>query len=95
MGAPPSDAQADSLIASLDGFLFSVYQGAGEAGVFGFRFAAEAAARKAGEVLRLRAASGEHGMVVEKGSLVVYVWYDGEASACGLRLRELVRADLD
>lgn len=82
-------------VEALEEYLFSVYAGTGEAGVFGFRFDAETSARAAGEALRLRAAGGENGMVVEKGTLVAYIWYDEGASECGLRLRELVRATLE
>lgn len=90
-GSSSSAGGGDTLVGSLEEFMFSAYHGAGEAGVFGFRFADETAARGAAKALQMRAAGGENGMVEATGSLVAYVWYDDGASDCGFRLRDLIR----
>ena len=76
------------LLAELEEFLFSVYHGEGEAGIFGLRFSDSQAAERAATLLRGR--SGEQSRVHLKDNLVVRVWHDEGGAGCSSKLGSLV-----
>ena len=90
VGQDSTSSTTSELVAELEEFLFSVYQGKGEAGIFGIRFSHAQAAQRAAALLRLR--GGEHSKVHAKGNVVVYVWHDEEADGCSARLDSLVKS---
>ena len=88
-GGEGSKSSATSeLLAELEEFLFSVYHGGGEAGIFGLRFSESQAAQRAAALLRGR--SGEHAKVHLKDNLVVRVWHDEGGAGCSSELDSLV-----
>lgn len=89
-GQDSTSSTTSELVAELEEFLFSVYQGEGEAGIFGLRFSHAQAAQRAAALLRLR--GDEHSKVHAKGNLVVYVWHDEGAAGCSARLDSLVKS---
>ena len=80
------------LVAELEEFLLSVYQGEGEAGLFGLRLSNDQAARSAASHLRLRGSEGSK--VHVKGRLVVQVWHDEGGGECAAELDSLVSSRL-
>lgn len=89
-GQDSTSSTTSELVAELEEFLFSVYQGEGEAGIFGLRFSHAQATQRAVSLLRLR--GGEHSKVHAKGNLVVYVWHDEDADGCSAKLNSLVKS---
>ena len=89
-GQDSTSSTTSELVAELEEFLFSVYQGEGEAGIFGLRFSHAQATQRAVALLRLR--GGEHSKVHSKGNLVVYVWHDEGAAGCSAKLDSLVES---
>ena len=89
-GQDSTSSTTSELVAELEEFLFSVYQGEGEAGIFGLRFSHAQAAQRAAALLRLR--GGEHSKVRAKGNVVVYVWHDEDADGCSARLDSRVKS---
>ena len=89
-GQDSTSSTTSELVAELEEFLFSIYQGEGEAGIFGLRFSHAQAAQRAAALLRLRGA--EHSKVHTKGNLVVYVWHDEGADGCSAKLDSLVKS---
>ena len=91
-GQGSESGQAMPLVAELEEFLFSVYHGEGEAGLFGLRLSNDQAAQSAASHLRLRGSEGSK--VHVKGTLVVQVWHDAGGGGCAAELDSLVRSRL-
>ena len=91
-GQGTESGQAMPLVAELEEFLLSVYQGGGEAGLFGLRLSNDQAAESAASHLRLRGSEGSK--VHVKGTLVVQVWHDPGGGGCSAELDSLVSSRL-